>query len=194
VFIKPTLLDSIVAACNTGVVLISGRQTYRKGVTMSAKKPVQKKPVQKKSAQKKQSATAGPKKAVAKPKKQPAGGGAASSTTPAKKAGRPKKQAAPKATATPKAPTPRVTTTTTISENGTATNGGTGNNIVVTFTPTTIPSNISVSPATGATPPVDVQKAVQKVVSEALKPHNSSAKKKKKGIFRRFFSKFKRSK
>jgi hypothetical protein len=75
-----------------------------------------------------------------------------------------------------------------ISENGTTTTGASGNNLVVTFTPTTIPSNISVSPATGATPPVDVQKAA----SEAMKPRNASTK--KKGVFRRFFAKFKRSK
>lgn len=176
-FIKCTLVHPIVAAGKGGVLLISGPDTHSQGEDMASKKTTPKKAVAKKPAPAK-------KTSAPKSKKQSAGKTAAPKAAPAKKPGRPSKKVAqkPQAAAKPQAAT-----------NSTFTNGS-ASTVTISpsgFAPTAIPSNISVSVATGSVPP----ESIRKQIAESL-ASNAPVRKniKKKSRIRRFFGFFKRAK
>lgn len=182
VFIDYTLAETRVAASNSGVLLISGPDTHSQGENMASKKTTPQKAVAKKAAPQKGAPTK--KKAAPKPKKQVAKKAAAPKATSAKKPGRPSKKVAQKPEVTPKAYAVSNTTTTS---GGSATVSLSPSQ----FTPTTLPSNVVISAATGSVPPESIRKQLAGSVAA-----NNPAKKrnKKKGIVRRFFGLFKRSK
>lgn len=179
-FINYTLAETIVAASNSGVLLISGPDTHSQGEDMATKKTTPKKAVAKKAAP--QKAAPAKKKAAPKPKKQANGKAASPKADSAKKPGRPSKKVAQK---------PDVARKPYAATNATTTNGGSATFTLSPsqFAPTTLPSNTAVSAATGSVPPESIRKQFSDSAAA-----NTPVKRKKKSAVRRFFGLFKRSK
>lgn len=129
------------------------------------------------------------KTASSKTKKQSASKAASKKTAPSKSAGA-KKPGRPAKSTSQKQQTPKPASAPKINKTSTS---GSASTVVITpsgFAPTALPSNVSISFATGSVPP----ESIQKQIASSAVGKTPIRKTKKKGVLRRFFGIFKRSK